>query len=162
MILIGTARMMSSIEFMNTKVEREDIYNFTGLIEWIPRSILVPDTALGATSEYDFDMKYADWLLSDNLRFFELFKIASKQINGGDNYIIISEMANEYTFAYNIVESFVKFMQFRYGCRSLYIRDDSDWELYRESITEDNIIPVDQYIVNDDFMRYCSLIEFKE
>ena len=159
MILIGPARMINTPGFSNTKVRPGFIINFTGLIE-IPRSILVPGNNLGAVTEYDFDMKYRDWLMMDNDRFLEVFKIASEQINGNDVYLIRSEAL--YEFEYNIIESFLKFMQSRYGTRSLYINTEEDWEIYLADRVEGDIIFQDSYIVQDDFMRYCSLTKFEE
>ena len=53
-------------------------------------------------------------------------------------------------------------MQCRYGCKSLFINSIEDWEIYDSSILEPNTIPVNPYDVQDDFMRFCSLVQVKD
>ena len=97
--------------------ERTKILNFNSLNERYPRLHLMPPLDLGPKSEYDFDMKYAAYLLNDPDAFIDLMQIMYPLYQGDDVFLLVDDGP----VMEMIVESFQKFIQQRYGYNSAYI-----------------------------------------
>lgn len=89
------------------------IYNFTSYIEGYRRLNLIPPNSLGASSEYEFDQRYMEFILSNDYNFVEFFNIIYNLYSGQDVYIIISDDP----WSETLVESLLKLIQQRYGDR---------------------------------------------
>lgn len=111
MLMVGTIQNLQTTD--NTVV-----YNFTSLNERYPRLLhLIPPMSLGARSDYEFDMNYAMYLLSNEPAFFDMMQIVYTMYMGKDVFLLIDgddrlEMLNE---------SLLKFIQQRYGISAVYI-----------------------------------------
>ncbi len=97
--------------------ERTKILNFNSLNEKYPRLHLMPPMTLGSKNEYDFDMKYAAFILNDQNAFFDPMQIVYPLYEGDDVFLLVDEGP----IMEMIVESFQKFIQQRYGYNSAYI-----------------------------------------
>lgn len=93
------------------------IFNLSSLIDKYPLIGLLPMHNLGAISEYDFDMRYAGWILSDENRFLSFMNIIMNIYTGNNVYIIVDEGPNTEL----ITESLLKLIQQRYGINATYI-----------------------------------------
>ena len=97
--------------------ERTKILNFNSLNEKYPRLHLIPPMSLGSKNEYEFDMKYAVYLLSDPNAFIDLMQVMYPLYAGDDVFLLVDDGP----IMEMVVESFRKFIQERYGYTSAYI-----------------------------------------
>ena len=110
MLLLGRINNLAT-------TERTKILNFNSLNEKYPRLHLMPPMNLGSKNEYDFDMKYAAYILNDPNAFFDLMQIMYPLYEGEDVFLLVDDGP----VMEMIVESFQKFIQQRYGYNSAYI-----------------------------------------
>lgn len=110
MLLLGRIQNLAT-------TERTKILNFNSLNEKYPRLHLIPPLDLGSKNEYDFDMKYAYYLLNDPNAFIDLMQIMYPLYQGDDVFLLVDDGP----IMEMIVESFQKFVQQRYGYNSAYI-----------------------------------------
>lgn len=110
------------------------IYNFGSLKEiGIPLDLFPPNT-LGAINEYDFDCKYANFIMSTEPIFINFMNLIMDLYNGIDVFILIqydeSSFFNTDNPAWNtlLIESFFKFIQQRYGINGTLINTNDDIE----------------------------------
>ena len=130
-------------------------YNFTSLNEdFNIRLQLLPPNSLGCNSEYDFDVKYAQWILNNNQNFVEFMKIIMDIYNNFHIFIVISED----NWSTILVESLMKLIQQRYGLSSLYVNDEEDI-LFGEECEFDTSYGIANLDI--DKQRYTELIEYQ-
>ena len=110
MLLLGKIQNLAT-------TERTKILNFNSLNEKYPRLHLMPPLNLGSKNEYDFDMKYAAYIMNDPNVFFDLMQIMYPLYEGEDVFLLVDDGP----IMEMIVESFQKFIQQRYGYNSAYI-----------------------------------------
>ncbi len=110
MLLLGRIQNLAT-------TERTKILNFNSLNEKYPRLHLIPPLDLGSKNEYDFDMKYASFLLNDPNAFFDLMQIMYPLYEGEDVFLLVDDGP----VMEMLVESLQKFIQQRYGYNSAYI-----------------------------------------
>ena len=90
MLLVGTIQNLYT-------TDKTKILNFCSLNEMYPRLRLLPPFDFRFTSgnpetmEYEFDMKYAQWLLSDPNAFIDFMQIIYNMYLGYDVFLLISE-----------------------------------------------------------------------
>ena len=115
MLLLGRINNLAT-------TERTKILNFNSLNEKYPRLHLMPPMNLGSKNEYDFDMKYAAYILNDPNAFFDLMQIMYPLYEGEDVFLLVDDGP----VMEMIVESFQKFIQQRYGYNAvrIYTQDD--------------------------------------
>lgn len=123
MLLYGTIRAVKHIPTESV------IFNYTGLSEDFPRIGLLPPRVLGASSEYDFDMKFYDYLINNDEIFMEFMKIILLLYEGKDVFLIISE--DEWSTI--LIESLLKVIQQRYGINGAKIDTEEDMLYVEES-----------------------------
>lgn len=87
------------------------ILNFTSYIEGYRRLYLLPPNSLGASSEYQFDQLYMQYIFSNDSIFFEFFSLITLLNEGKDIYIIVSDD----DWSQMLIESLLKLIQQRYG-----------------------------------------------
>ena len=87
------------------------VYNFSSLREGFPRLNLIPPHNLGANTEYEFDVKYAQYILNNDLIFMNFMTIIMELYYGHSVYLLIS---NDY-WSELLIESLMKLIQQRYG-----------------------------------------------
>ena len=105
------------------------VYNFSSLNEKYVRLNLFPPNNLGAMDEYDFDIKYAIYILGNDAIFFDMMRIVYSLYQGKDVFVLIDD--TEQFEMYN--ESLMKFIQQRYGYNFNLIQSFDDFINAEES-----------------------------
>lgn len=124
MLLYGTAR---ALRYINSDTI---IFNHTGYVEYIPQINIIPPRHLGAVSEYDFDLKYYQYIMNDNIAFMEFMsKIVMNLYEGKDIFLVISE--DDWSII--LIESLLKVIQQRYGINGTKIETQEDLFFAEES-----------------------------
>lgn len=125
-LFYGNANILNKIP------ENFKVYNFNSLIEkGIPLNLFPPNT-LGAISEYDFDCKYAQYIMMNDVVFMNMMNIIMDIYNGINVFIMVQyddeSFFNTDNPAWNtiLIESFFKFIQQRYGLNGILINDEED------------------------------------
>ena len=110
MFYIGT------IQNLNLTPGRQ-VLNFTSLNESYPRLDILPPYEMGARSEYDFDIKYAAYILSNDRVFFDFMQIPYNIYLNKDVWLLIDDDE-----AFDMInQSLEKFIQQRYGINGAMI-----------------------------------------
>lgn len=107
MLYYGTSYM---IPVLNTNTV---IYNISSYNENLNRLNLLPpmDKRLFIDNGKDFDMFYAQWILGNDMIFFDFFKIIYDLYLGKDVYLTVDSA----DWSENVIESLLKLIQQRYG-----------------------------------------------
>ena len=116
MLLVGTIQNLMT-------TPKTVVFNFNSLNMNYEMTRIFPPKDLGFRSDYEFDMKYANYLLTNDEVFFEFMKIPYNVYLGNDVFILIDN-SEEFEMA---VESLLKFLQQRYGLNATYITDEEDF-----------------------------------
>ena len=137
MLMYGDGMAIKDIlEIPNTKV-----YNFSSLREGFPRLNLMPPHNLGANSEYDFDVKYMEYILGNDLIFMNFMVIMIELYNGNNVYLMVSN--DEWSCL--LIDSLMKLIQQRYGINGARIENMEDYSYANEStFTDYGIFNMDQ------------------
>lgn len=98
------------------------VINFNSLIEGFPSANLLPPNNLGAISEYDFDVKYMNWILCNDTNFINFMNIIMEIYYGRDVYLIITKD----DWGFTLIESLLKLIQQRYGINGTFINSSDD------------------------------------
>lgn len=105
-------------------LENFKVYNFCSLRAGLPNQLnLIPSNTLGAVNEYDFDCRYASWILANDATFMSLMNIVMDIYNGINVYIAVSFVTEWETV---LTESLLKLLQQRYGLVATYITSIED------------------------------------
>lgn len=120
MLMVGTIQNLQVTD--NTVV-----LNFSSLNEKYPKLDIYPPRELPGRSEYEFDMAYAQYIMSNDMVFFDFMQIPYNLYLGKDVFILIDDDAR-YEF---LNESLLKFIQQRYGYNANYITCAEDF-IYAE------------------------------
>lgn len=117
MLMYGTAHNVWQIG------NNAHVYNFTSLYQGFPNRInLIPPNNLGAINEYDFDVRYMQWILNVDNNFIEFMKIIMDLYTGNDIFIAIDGD----DWSYVLVESLLKLIQERYGVIAVKVDSPDD------------------------------------
>lgn len=131
------------------------IYNFTSLNEdFTQRLYLLPPNSLGANSEYDFDLKYANWIFNNDNNFIIFMNLVMDIYNNFNVFIVISE--DDWSLV--LVESLMKLLQQRYGLSSLYVKTEEDI-LYGDDCEFE--VGFGMANLDQDKERYATLVEYQ-
>lgn len=128
------------------------VLNFTSYIEGYRRLNLIPPNSLGASSEYDFDVLYMQYIMSNDMIFAEFFTIINLLYMGNDVYIIISDD----DWSETLIESLLKLIQQRYGYNAVRV-DNLDDVIYSEPTDFDRSFGI--FNLDEDLDRYSYIIE---
>lgn len=101
------------------------VFNLSSLIEGFEMISIIPPFIRQFNDEKEFDIMYANYLLSDNNAFYEMMKIVMSIYMGKDVYILITKDNGIFEI---LTESFQKFLQQRYGIISNNINCIEDLE----------------------------------
>ena len=144
--------MYGELHAVNYIVDRNNIsiYNITSLSEKYKRIPLIPPNSLGANSEYEFDIKYMNWILGNDNNFCSLMTIINDLVNR-DVFLLVS---ND-NWSKILIESLLKLIQQRYGINAVYI-DTEDDLLYAE---ESGFSDYGVLNLDEDRTRYMNLYE---
>ena len=106
------------------------IYNLASMKEGYPRlPELIPPNNIGRLEGREFDMHYAEYLMSWEPAFFAMFGIIFNLFQAHDIYLII----NEYDWTDELVHSLFKFIQSRYGYDGVRINSFEDYLYYKNN-----------------------------
>ena len=144
--------MYGELHAVNYIVDRNSIsiYNITSLTEKYKRIPLIPPNSLVANSEYEFDIKYMNWILGNDNNFCSLMTIINDLVSR-DVFLLIS---ND-NWSKILIESLLKLIQQRYGINAVYI-DTEDDLLYAE---ESGFSDYGVLNLDEDRIRYMNLYE---
>ena len=144
--------MYGELHAVDYVIDRNNIaiYNITSLSEKYKRIPLIPPNSLGANSEYEFDIKYMNWILGNDNNFCSLMTIINDLVNR-DVFLLIS---ND-NWSKILIESLLKLIQQRYGINAVYI-DTEDDLLYAE---ESGFSDYGVLNLDEDRTRYMNLYE---
>lgn len=106
-------------------------FNFSGLVEKYPNLYLIPEEfnpqIITSFEERDFDMWYANQLTT--VLFNNVMVFLSLLQQAETLYLIIGDDS----WSYTLIESFLKFLQARYGITGTLIQNDEDIEYAGET-----------------------------
>lgn len=117
MIMLGDPR------FIPNWIDNIVVYNYSSLIEGMQKINLMPPQFV-CNDEYEFDMMYANWLITDPVAFHDLMLVMYAVYEGYDVYLCASNI----DVVQPINESLIKFIQQRYGINCYVINDPEDLE----------------------------------
>ncbi|MBR6289216.1 MAG: hypothetical protein IKR19_07775 [Acholeplasmatales bacterium] len=103
-----------SIAF-NISTYREDFHKLASLL---------PPRELGLSSNYEFDVAYANYILGNDVPFCEFFSIIYYLYMNKDVYLIV----NPDDWAEDITESLLKLIQQRYGVNGVLVNSEEDYQ----------------------------------
>lgn len=138
------------------------IFNFNSSKEiGIPMN-LYPPNSLGSISEYDFDCKYAQYIMNNDFMFSNLMNFIMCIYNRMNIFILINDdeesFFNPDMVSWNLIliESFLKFIQQRYGLNATYVNE------YEDIIESNDVEFADYGIMNLDIdkERWTYLMEY--
>lgn len=117
------------------------VYNFSSLREGFPRLNLMPPHNLGANTELEFDIKYAEYILSNDLIFMNFMTIIMELYYGNSVFLLISHDP----WSEVLIESLMKLIQQRYGIIGVSVNVIEDFYYAKDSGFEDfGVINLDQ------------------
>lgn len=90
---------------------------------------VLPPRAIGVTSGYDFDMAYANYILSNDLPFCEFFSIIYHLYINKEVYLLV----NTEEWGENVIESLLKLIQQRYGINAVLVNSEEDYQYAKMS-----------------------------
>lgn len=133
------------------------IYNLASMKEgFIRLPNLIPPNKIGHFVDRDFDIAYANYIMSNDTVFCEFFQIIYNLYIGKDVFIMYSQ--NE-DWAENILESLLKLIQQRYGYNAVRIDSDEDYIYARNNVLSDFDKSYGLYNLDIDKERFTYLIE---
>jgi len=106
------------------------------------------------SSSYEFDMAYANYLMSNDNAFVELYSLMMELEKGNDIFLLLSN----FDWTENIIESLYKFIQQRYGYQGIKISGEEDYDHFKDMIFDfDPNYGI--YNLDCDRERYSILVE---
>ena len=119
MLMYGNANAASLVETKSDTI----ILNLSSLSErYTNRLFLVPPNNLGANSEYDFDIKYMQWIMNNDSIFIIFFPLIIELEKGMNVFIVIDSDS----WSISLIESLLKLIQQRYGFNGLLVNTIED------------------------------------
>ena len=102
-----------------------NVVNFSSLYEGINDGLmcLIPPNNLGAISEYDFDVKYMNYILENDNIFVNFMGLVISIFNGADYFLVVDDSTD---WSKMLIESLLKLLQQRYGLNGYYVKDIED------------------------------------
>lgn len=127
--------MYGSADACKYVVSRESVqvFGFNTLLENVVNLNLIPPNTLGAINEYDFDIKYFQYVMGDDMNFIRMFGIPIAMFNGYDIFIISDKYSMNSSWEENLIESFLKILQTRYGFMACLVNSPEDYEYASET-----------------------------
>ena len=112
------------------------VYNITSMKEGLYRLNLVPPNSMGHMIDKDFDIAYANYIMSNDAIFYDFFKIIFDLYLNHDVLLLYSDDQ----WSENMAESLNKLIQQRYGYNCVRINSFDDYVYARMNI-EDGFNP---------------------
>lgn len=104
--------------------ESHIVFNITSMKEMFQRlPLLIPPNQIGHLNKRDFDLCYADYIMSNDSVFKQFFDIIYSLYIGKDVYLCMQESE----WSENLIESLLKLIQQRYGYDAVHIDSFDDY-----------------------------------
>lgn len=132
------------------------MYNLSSMREgFISLQALIPPNTIGRLTDREFDIAYANYIMSNDTLFCIFFQIVYNLYIGKDVFIIISTE----DWSENLLESLLKLIQQRYGYNAVLINTEADY-LYAVTSMNFGFAPgYGIYNLDQDKERFTTLIE---
>lgn len=132
------------------------MYNLSSMREgFISLQALIPPNTIGRLTDREFDIAYANYIMSNDTLFCIFFQIVYNLYIGKDVFIIVSTE----DWSENLLESLLKLIQQRYGYNAVLINTEAD---YLYAVTSMNFEFAPGYGIfnlDQDKERFTTLIE---
>ena len=132
------------------------MYNLSSMREgFISLQALIPPNTIGRLTDREFDIAYANYIMSNDTLFCIFFQIIYNLYIGKDVFIIVSTE----DWSENLLESLLKLIQQRYGYNAVLINTEAD---YLYAVTSMNFEFAPGYGIfnlDQDKERFATLIE---
>ena len=100
------------------------MYNLSSMREgFISLQALIPPNTIGRLTDREFDIAYANYIMSNDTLFCIFFQIIYNLYIGKDVFIIVSTE----DWSENLLESLLKLIQQRYGYNAVLINTEADY-----------------------------------
>ena len=132
------------------------MYNLSSMREgFISLQALIPPNTIGRLTDREFDIAYANYIMSNDTLFCIFFQIIYNLYIGKDVFIIVSTE----DWSENLLESLLKLIQQRYGYNAVLINTEADY-LYAATSMIFGFAPgYGIYNLDQDKERFTTLIE---
>ena len=132
------------------------MYNLSSMREgFISLQALIPPNTIGRLTDREFDIAYANYIMSNDTLFCIFFQIIYNLYIGKDVFIIVSTE----DWSENLLESLLKLIQQRYGYNGVLINTEADY-LYAITSMSFGFAPgYGIYNLDQDKERFTTLIE---
>lgn len=132
------------------------MYNLSSMREgFISLQALIPPNTIGRLIDREFDIAYANYIMSNDTLFCIFFQIIYNLYIGKDVFIIVSTE----DWSENLLESLLKLIQQRYGYNGVLINTEADY-LYATTSMNFGFAPgYGIYNLDQDKERFTTLIE---
>lgn len=132
------------------------MYNLSSMREgFISLQALIPPNTIGRLTDREFDIAYANYIMSNDTLFCIFFQIIYNLYIGKDVFIIVSIE----DWSENLLESLLKLIQQRYGYNAVLINTEADY-LYATNSMNFGFAPgYGIYNLDQDKERFTTLIE---
>ena len=132
------------------------MYNLSSMREgFISLQALIPPNTIGRLTDREFDIAYANYIMSNDTLFCIFFQIIYNLYIGKDVFIIVSTE----DWSENLLESLLKLIQQRYGYNAVLINTEADY-LYATNSMNFGFAPgYGIYNLDQDKERFTTLIE---
>ena len=132
------------------------MYNLSSMREgFISLQALIPPNTIGRLTDREFDIAYANYIMSNDTLFCIFFQIVYNLYIGKDVFIIVSTE----DWSENLLESLLKLIQQRYGYNAVKIDSDDDYIYARNNMFFNFAPGYGLYNLDQDKERFTTLIE---
>lgn len=132
------------------------MYNLSSMREgFISLQALIPPNTIGRLTDREFDIAYANYIMSNDTLFCIFFQIIYNLYIGKDVFIIVSTE----DWSENLLESLLKLIQQRYGYNAVLINTEADY-LYAATSMNFGFAPgYGIFNLDQDKERFTTIIE---
>ena len=158
MIIFGNTKCLRHAQFSIDNPKQLSIFNLSSTLEEGERlfKLIPPFSADDYKDEKEFDINYANYVLSNDAAFIDLMKIIYLQYeNNNDKLIYV--LVNFDEIRDIITESLIKLIQQRYGINACIVKEYEDFDTLEDSEFDINGL----YNLDQDKERYVLLINSK-
>lgn len=146
MLLVGDIRCLPD------SIDKFVVLNLSSLAEGYERVHLVPSISARYNDDRQFDIDYANYILSNNFTFMEFMKIIYPLYAGADVFLLVSRNEDTHDI---ITESLCKLIQQRYGYNYQLLNNKDDIDYYDDS--NFNIYGIQTFDMDKERMTYLAV-----
>ena len=132
------------------------MYNLSSMKEgFISLQSLIPPNTIGRLTDREFDIAYANYIMSNDTLFCIFFQIIYNLYIGKDVFIIVSTE----DWSENLLESLLKLIQQRYGYNAVLINTEADYLYAATSMNFSFALGYGIFNLDQDKERFTTIIE---